>query len=557
VSAATGALGPVLGKLGALLGDEYRRLRRIHTDINSLTLELKAIDAFLKNMSEEEDPNLQDKNWMKEVRELSYDIEDNLDEFMARIVAAKSAQPEGFVDKIKSWFKRLKARHEIAKNIEDLKKQAVEVSQRNARYRTKAGASNSGAFNSINAQKVDRRALDIFKNASKLVGVGGPKREIIRLLADGESTQQQTKLVAIVGFGGLGKTTIANQVYQELKAKGQFKCCAFLSVSRNPTIFEVMSNIYGQLNKEYSPGTQYLPTLITEILNFLENKRYLIVVDDIWKVDDWKCIQCALPTTSSGSKIITTTRINEVAESCCSEFGGRIYNIKPLSMVHSRQLLFTRLFNSKEKCPSDLEEISDQILGKCAGLPLAIIAISGVLANKTSKKDEWERVKDSIGRALRNSSNDTMMNIISLSYLDLPPYLRTCLLYLSIFPEDHIINKDNLIRRWIGEGFIPTRPGYTVHESGERCFNELINSSLIQPAEIDRAFGGNEVKSCRVHDTVHDFIVSKAVEENFVTIIGVPGVVNPDPPNKARRLSLQKNGEIPQVHGHSMFLGVM
>ncbi|KAM0864618.1 hypothetical protein ACQ4PT_043801 [Festuca glaucescens] len=67
--------------------------------------------------------------------------------------------------------------------------------------------------------------------------------------------------------------------------------------------------------------------------------------------------------------------------------------------------------------------------------------------------------------------------------------------------------------------------------------------SLIQPAEIDELFGGHEVKSCRVHDTVLDFIVSKAVEENFVTIIGVPGVVNPDPGNnKVRRLSLQNDG---------------
>jgi disease resistance protein RPM1 len=94
---------------------------------------------------------------------------------------------------------------------------------------------------------------------------------------------------------------------------------------------------------------------------------------------------------------------------------------------------------------------------------------------------------------------------------------------LSIFPEDHIILKDNLIRRWIGEGFIQNQSGYTVHESGEMCFNELINRSLIQPVGIEGSFGGADVTSCRVHDTVHDFIVSKAVEDNFVTIIGVPG----------------------------------
>jgi disease resistance protein RPM1 len=119
-------------------------------------------------------------------------------------------------------------------------------------------------------------------------------------------------------------------------------------------------------------------------------------------------------------------------------------------------------------------------------------------------------------------------------------------LYLSIFPEDYIINKENLIRRWIGEGFVYKEDNRTMYESGKMYFNDLINRSLIQPVEINETFDGHEVKICRVHDTVHDFIISKAVEENFVTIIGVPGVVNPEPrKNKIRRLSLQKDGEIP------------
>lgn len=198
----------------------------------------------------------------------------------------------------------------------------------------------------------------------------------------------------------------------------------------------------------------------------------------------------------------------------------------------------------KKNALHTLEGISDQILDKCAGLPLAIIVISGVLAHWTSEKELWEQVKDSIGHALRNSTIEDMVNIISLSYMDLPPHLKTCLLYLSIFPKDHAIEKENLIRRWIGEGFIHKRDGYTLHESGEMCFNELINRSLIHPTEIDRIFG-DEVKSCRLHDTVFDFIVSKAVEENFVTIIGVPSVVNPDPKGKVRRVSLQNDGEIP------------
>jgi disease resistance protein RPM1 len=212
-------------------------------------------------------------------------------------------------------------------------------------------------------------------------------------------------------------------------------------------------------------------------------------------------------------------------------------------MEHSRQLFHSRLFNSEEKCPPHLEEVSCQILEKCAGLPLAIIAISGLLANKDRTKARWDQVKSSIGHGLeRHSSIERMRKIISLSYFDLPPHLKTCLLYLSIYPEDYVIDKGDLIRRWIAEGFIHNENGYTLHEAGEICFNELVNRSLIQPVLKSQLF--DEVKECRVHDTILDFVVSKSVEENFVTIIGVPGI-NPDAQNKVRRLSVQNTCEVP------------
>lgn len=269
VSAATGALQPVLGKLAAVLGQEYRRFKGLPGDIDLLTKELGAIDALLLTKSMVGDLNPQDKAWMKEVRELSYDIEDNLDEFMARVDDKdKSAKPHGCIAKIKTKLRRARARRHIAKAIDDLKKQAAQVAQRHKRYITDQAGTGTGK-----ASKVDRRALAIFQDASKLVGLDGPKEELIQLLADSKtSTQQQPNLVAVVGFGGMGKTTLANQVYQELR--GQFDCHAFHSVSRNPDIFKVMGIIYNQLNKEYSPGMEDLPQLITMMLNFLKDKRY-------------------------------------------------------------------------------------------------------------------------------------------------------------------------------------------------------------------------------------------------------------------------------------------
>lgn len=396
----------------------------------------------------------------------------------------------------------------------------------------------------------------MFEDVTKLIGIDGPNGELIRLLEKDEtgdgSAQQQTRVISIVGSGGTGKTTLAHQVYQKLE--GRYNHRAFLSVSRNPDIKGILRTILYEVVRQkdfeavikgdYVSRVDGEDQLVTKIREYLTGKRYFILLDDIWDVQTWNSIKDIFPMTSCGSKIITTTCTNDVAQECCrSSTNGHIYNITPLSMADSTQLFYRRLFNPEEKCPSHLEEISGQILEKCAGLPLAITAISGLLSSKKKTKEKWDRVKKLIGRGLeRNSSDEVMSKILSLSYFDLPLHLKACLLYLSIFPKYYTIGKQNLIRRWIGEGFIHEQNGISAaYDLGERCFNDLINRSLIQPAGRDKFF---EVNSCRVHDTVFDFIVSKAIEENFVTLIGVPGV-NPIAGNKVRRLSIQNDGEIP------------
>uniref|UniRef100_A0A453Q740 Disease resistance protein winged helix domain-containing protein n=1 Tax=Aegilops tauschii subsp. strangulata TaxID=200361 RepID=A0A453Q740_AEGTS len=131
-----------------------------------------------------------------------------------------------------------------------------------------------------------------------------------------------------------------------------------------------------------------------------------------------------------------------------------------------------------------------------------------------------------------------MIKILSLSYFDLPPHLKTCLLYLSIFPEDSITERKGLIRRWIAEGFVYKDSIYKAYELGEKYFNELVNRSLIQPVKLGK-YG--QVLSCRVHDTILDFIVSKSIEENFVTFVGIPSLII-GTQSRVRRLSIQVEG---------------
>jgi len=181
--------------------------------------------------------------------------------------------------------------------------------------------------------------------------------------------------------------------------------------------------------------------------------RYLVVIDDIWDISVWKLIKCALPDNDVGYIVITTTRNADVAENV-----GGAYKVKALSENNSRKLLYKRVFgidnvDDTEKCPvEELAEVSDRILNKCAGVPLAIITMASLLACKARNKMDWYEVYRSIGTGLENNLDvENMRKILSFSYYNMPSHLKTCLLYFSMFPEDYKVDKDRLIWMWIAE----------------------------------------------------------------------------------------------------------
>lgn len=214
-----------------------------------------------------------------------------------------------------------------------------------------------------------------------------------------------------------------------------------------------------------------------------------------------------------------------------------MYALEPLDAAHSESLFLSRIFGSEGRCPLHLKEASDKILKRCGGLPLAIVTVASLLATKGITKEEWEKTLKSIGSALEIQDTDVeeMKKILLISYNDLPYHLKTCLLYLGVFPEDYEIKRDRLIRRWVAEGFITAEGGQDMEEIGECYFNDLINRSMIQPVGIQC---DGRADACRVHDMVLDLIVSKSAEENFLTLCGTDGDHRMARRDKARRLSI-------------------
>ncbi|XBH97537.1 hypothetical protein VPH35_127192 [Triticum aestivum] len=527
IRATTGALmgvmTPVLGKLTALL-KEYDRFKGLHPQITSLRDELHSIKAALEDLSQLEEPSLQVKEWMSQLRELVYDIEDCIDDFVHGPV--QDDAHDGLTSKIAGWLRMIQHYHQIGGNVDKLKERALEVNDRRKRLKLDVAPSSSSAM------AIDPRLSALFEEADRIIGIDGPRDELVNVLTGETDVVQERRVISIVGAGGIGKTTLANQVYKEVKS--QFQFAVFVSVSRTPDVKKILSGVLLKIldgsNTKLDDGSQDIKKdlsslkveynqLVQKIRENLQNKRYFVLIDDISSKQAWKDIQCAFPYNNSASWIMTTTRIQEVAESCSFPQVYYVYPMKHLDNDASKRLFLKRIFAHEDDCPFELKEVTNDIVKKCDGLPLAIVNMASLLATKPTTKLEWARV---------------IRRILLLSYYDLPCYLKMCLLDLSTFPEDHKIDCKRLVWRWTAEGLVVAQQG-----------QNLINRNMIQSDQINT---DGRVTSCRVHDIMLDLLISLSTEENFVAILNNQKLTTST--YKIRRLSLQGNCE-----EHHMWLG--
>ncbi|KAJ1256064.1 hypothetical protein BS78_K090400 [Paspalum vaginatum] len=540
VNVATGAMNSLLDKLTTLLGKEFRLQNRLKHDIAFLKDELSCMNALLEKLANMEVVDQQMKEWRKQVRELAYDIEDCIDEYMHQPYQQRSSGIIGFFHLYVQKVKELVGHREVAQQIKELKERVVEASHRRKRYKTEVDLVTTNV-------SIDPRLSALYVDSSEIVGIDTPRDNLINMLNDGE---QSLKVISIHGPGGLGKTTLANEAYK--KISWQFDCKAFVSVSQKPDVKKILRVIISQVkNQDYAKTETGDENWLIDVLRgFLKNKRYFIIIDDIWSTQAWRTIKCALLENTCGSRIVVTTRIATIAKSCCSPHHGTVYELRPLSQADSMILFYKRIFGSEDLCPINLKDAATEIIKRCGGLPLAIITMASLMTTKSDRREEWLRVCSSIGLGLQNYEAEEMERILSLSYSDLPYHLKTCLLYLSMYPEDYEIDMFQLVRRWMAEGFLKVKSGRSLVDEGKCYFNELINRSLIQPVSIGL---DGQATACRVHDMILDLIVSKAVEENFITLIGDPmqKLVSKE---KVRRLSIDYRAQEVLISWPSMML---
>uniref|UniRef100_A0A0D9Z064 Pib variant protein n=1 Tax=Oryza glumipatula TaxID=40148 RepID=A0A0D9Z064_9ORYZ len=388
-------------------------------------------------------------------------------------------------------------------------------------------------------KKVVRKSLTRIRTSvgaseeSQLIGREKEMSEIIDLILKDNS--QQVQVISVWGMGGLGKTTLVGGVYQSPKLSDKFDKYVFVTIMRPFNLVELLRSLAGRLHEgsskkeelvenrvssKKSLASMELDQLTKQLERLLEKKRSLIVLDDFSDTSEWDQIKPMLfPLLEKTSLIIVTTRKENIANHCSGK-NGTVHNLQVLKPNDALCLLSEKVFEKatyldKQKNPKLVKE-AKQILKKCDGLPLAIVVIGGFLANRPKTPEEWRKLNENISAELEmNPELGMIRTVLEKSYDGLPYHLKSCFLYLSIFPEDQIISRRRLVHRWAAEGYSTAAHGKSAVEIADDYFMELKNRSMILPFQ-QSARSRKSIDSCKVHDLIRDIAISKSMEENLV-----------------------------------------
>ncbi|KAJ8760172.1 hypothetical protein K2173_011028 [Erythroxylum novogranatense] len=467
--------------------------------LEKLKIMMISVEGVLDDAEEKQITRRAVRKWLDELKDASYEADDLLDEIAyAALRSEIEARPQTSIDRVWRFFS---SQGPLVKEIESklvkiLEKLEYVVNQKTA-LGLKEGIGENPSFQKVPATSV--------MDESGVYGRDEDKEVIVQLLLSDDANCNNLGLIPIVGMGGIGKTTLAQLVYNDTRVKEQFEFKAWISVSEEFDILKVTRDIFnGVISTMHDINT--LDHFQVALKNELKDKMFLLVLDDVWNdnYEHWDILLKPLKVGAKGSKIIITTRLQRVAS--VMEV-VQTHRLKKLLDEECWLLFSKHAFDGRSSSAyPNLEEIGREIAKKCNGLPLAAKSLGGLLRFKR-KPEEWERV---LKNDIWNLSKDNILPALRLSYHFLPPPLKQCFAYCAIFHKGYVFKKEELVHLWMGEGFLG-QPGFSMEREviGEEYFDDLVSRSFFNPN------GGDYRQGFIMHDLINDLARSMAGEFCF------------------------------------------
>ncbi|KAL5706963.1 hypothetical protein ACHQM5_025068 [Ranunculus cassubicifolius] len=479
-------------------------------EVLNLTDTLIQVKAVLADADEKQVKNKAVRTWLDNLKQVVYDADDVLDEWRTRTAIS---QLQGSINfgtrkKVLSYllspcfcFQNVIVRYDIGQNIRDINKRLAGIAMR----RTDFGL--EGVYQIPDqSQRLTSSVVDV----SKIHGRDQAKEDMMsRLLGESSRDGMGTRVISIVGIGGLGKTTLAKLIFKDERVDANFKMKMWVCVSDPFNLVSVAKEIIKEAAGDIreSAGLEEVHKCLCESV---KGKQFLLVLDDVWTEDPnhWGQLKVALDGGAPGSRIILTTR-NRTVANIMGSTDSDIHDLGKLSDEDSWLVLKDVALFGRDKELETFEEMGKEIASKCKGVPLAITTLASLLCGRT--KQEWKNVLASDLWKMPQIEQFFLPSLF-LSYYSLPSISKQCFLYCAVFPKDTILEKDLLIKLWMAQGFFGFEQRISLERIGEDHFRILAMRSFFQDFEKDS--GGN-ITSCKMHDLVHDFAMYLSQNECF------------------------------------------